>query len=175
MKFYIETIDHNEQAYPTVGNWYNGKLWGEDGGEVSVWSRHQAPFDTEKDTLIIRVSNVGDWRMEALVGIHELVEAILCIDKDITQKSVDEFDIAFEKARKEADLEGVYAADGSRDDAHNFYFVGEILEMDAEPGDHPVAPYHIQHGYATAVERMLCAAMNIPWATYESRLKELDG
>ena len=172
MKFYIETIDHKEQAYPTIGNWYNGKLWGEDGGEVSVWSRHQAPFDTEKDTLIIRVSNVGDWRMEALVGIHELIEAVLCIDKGITQKSVDEFDIAFERLRDEDNF-GVPQQQGQF--AKDFALVKYVPSRYEEPGDHPAAPYHIQHGYATAVERMLCAAMNIPWATYESRLKELDG
>ena len=128
MRIVIETIDHELQRYPTCGDW-----------KVYNYS------------LQINVSNVDDWRMEALVGIHELVEAVLCIDKGISQESVDKFDIAFEKAREHA--------------------IGGI----EEPGDSPEAPYHIQHGYATAVERMLCAAMNIPWATYESRLKELDG
>ena len=162
MKFYIETIDHKDQRYPTVGDWCTGFLYDDNYGGGNVVSG----IDKDGKYLVIRVSEVGDWRMEALVGIHELVEAILCIDKGISQESVDEFDIAFEKARSLA--ENNVAAD-------TIAYAGYGVNIDSEPGDHPAAPYHIQHGYATAVERMLCAAMNIPWATYESRLKELDG
>ena len=148
MKIIIETIDHKYQRYPTCGDW-----------------------EDSCGALAVSVSKIGDWRMEALVGIHELVEAILCIDAEISQKSVDEFDIAFEKARSLA--ENNVVADTI--DADTIAYAGYGVNIDSEPGDHPAAPYHIQHGYATAVERMLCAAMNIPWATYEARLKELDG
>jgi len=151
MRIVIETIDHKEQRYPTCGDW-----------------------EESCGALAVSVSDVGDWRMEALVGIHELIEAVLCIDAGISQESVDEFDIAFEKAK---------ASESSSDsDFVDFLVLQDEfghpeVEVDAiqEPGDHPAAPYHIQHGYATAAERMLCAAMNIPWATYEARLKELDG
>jgi hypothetical protein len=37
-----------------------------------------------------------------------------------------------------------------------------------EPGDEPDAPYQNEHCFATAVERMVCAAMGIPWATYDT-------
>ena len=152
MRIIIETIDHKDQRYPTCGDWIALRK-GQKINGVAV--------DEGVHEIGVRISNVGDWRMEALVGIHELVEAILCIDKGISQKSVDEFDIAFEEAREEG--------------FKVFEFQDNFYGEDAEPGDSPDAPYHIQHGYATAVERMLCAAMNIPWATYESRLKELDG
>ena len=157
MRIIIETIDHELQRYPTCGDWIALRK-GQKINGVAV--------DEGVHEIGVRVSEVGDWRMEALVGIHELVEAVLCIDKGISQESVDEFDIAFEKARSLA--ENNVAAD-------TIAYAGYGVNIDSEPGDHPAAPYHIQHGYATAVERMLCAAMNIPWATYESRLKELDG
>jgi len=33
----------------------------------------------------------------------------------------------------------------------------------SETGDDPKSNYHLQHGLATAVERMLCAALGISW------------
>ena len=72
MKITIETIPHSEQRYPTVGDW---QFLGDD--------------------LLIRVSNMEDWKKEALVGIHELVEALLCKSRGITQEEVDKFDMAY--------------------------------------------------------------------------------
>ena len=147
MRIVIETIPPKMQRYPTTGDWQVSKI-----------------LQGSLDHLTIRVSSVDDWRMEALVGIHELVEAVLCLDKGISQESVDEFDIAFEKSRDKT-----RCRDGS------FDYLARSYDGNAEPGDSPDAPYHIQHGYATTVERMLCAAMNIPWADYEARLGALDG
>ena len=42
-----------------------------------------------------------------------------------------------------------------------------------EPGDDMDAPYREEHCFATAVERMLCAAMGEPWTEYEERVKEI--
>ena len=72
MKIIIETIPHKDQRYPTVGDW---QFLG--------------------DELLIRVSEMGDWKKEALVGIHELVEALLCKSRGITQEEVDKFDMAY--------------------------------------------------------------------------------
>lgn len=42
-----------------------------------------------------------------------------------------------------------------------------------EPGDSPVAPYHREHCLATAVERMLCAELDLAWAQYEEAVESL--
>ena len=36
-----------------------------------------------------------------------------------------------------------------------------------EPGDDPQSPYKRQHCFATAVERLACAAMGVDWFEYE--------
>lgn len=72
MKIIIETIPHGQQRYPTVGDW-----------------RMYAP-----DALHIQVSKMGDENMEALVAIHELVEALLCDHRGISEPAVKAFDEA---------------------------------------------------------------------------------
>lgn len=76
-KVRVEVIPHNQQRYPTVGDW----LYEKDG------------------TLVIRVSRMTDPRYAMLVALHELVEVLLCNQRGITQKEVDRFDIQFEKDR----------------------------------------------------------------------------
>lgn len=66
----IEVIPHENQRYPTVGDWQ------------FVGSE-----------LRISVSAVADWRSQALVAIHEMAEAILCLAHGIPQELVDEFDM----------------------------------------------------------------------------------
>ncbi len=122
MKITIETIPHGEQRIPgQVGDWVldNGKV-------------------------VIRVSKLGNWRYEAAVAVHELVEALLCMDKGISGAEVDAFDISHTQAGYEG-----------------------------EPGDAPVAPYRDQHCFATAVERMLIAAFGISWAEYDAAVEAL--
>lgn len=123
----IKTIPHKEQRYDTVGDWYE-----EDGIQK------------------FRVSDLGDYRMEAMIAIHELVEQVLCKAGNIPQQVVDEFDTVYEKNRAEG-----------RD------------AFDGEPGDHPQSPYQREHCYATAVERMLCAAFGINWEEYDKLVSEL--
>lgn len=43
---------------------------------------------------------------------------------------------------------------------------------DGEPGDEPAAPYHAEHCFATAAERMLVAALGIAWQDYENSVEE---
>lgn len=129
MRITIETIPHADQRYPTCGDWlYIG----------------EPPTE-----LRIRVSGMDDWRLEALVAVHELVEALLCRDRGISGRQVDEFDQWFDRPR-EWDS---YTPD--------------------EPGDHPMAPYRAEHNFATGIERLLCAAFGVDWARYEARVDAL--
>lgn len=125
----IEVIPHQEQFYETVGDW----RWDESG------------------ILVLRVSSTGDWRYEMLVAVHELIEAVLCKHEEISQSEVDDWDIKFEKERKE----------GKRNDYE-------------EPGDDINAPYFHQHQYATKVEKDLAQRLCVTWADYTNALLALD-
>ena len=71
MKIVIETIPHSRQRYPTAGDWIF------EDGELHVF-----------------VSDLGDVHMEALVGLHEVIEALLCDKNGIAEESVRAFDEA---------------------------------------------------------------------------------
>lgn len=117
-KVTIEVIPHDQQAYSTTGDWrWNG------------------------DELNIYVSNMGDWRYNMLVAVHELSEVMLCKHHGVSQESVDKFDIQYEKDRPDGDL--------------------------SEPGDDPRAPYASEHCLATAVERLLAPSLDVKWKEYE--------
>ena len=80
MNVKIVTIPHEEQRYPTVGDWVvNG------------------------DNLYISVSKMSDPRYELLVAVHELVEVLLCKERGISQELVDKFDMEYEASRSEWD------------------------------------------------------------------------
>lgn len=68
----IRFIDHKDQRYDTVGDWY-----------------------VKDDTLEIRVSKLPDHKMELCIAEHEFNEAVLCIERGITAKMVDTFDMNF--------------------------------------------------------------------------------
>jgi hypothetical protein len=130
VKIIIETIPHAEQRYPTAGDW-----------------------QYKDGDLLISVSESGDWRSNALVAVHELVEALLCTwYPDGSPLS------------NESTLDGIVARVDAFDKAH--------LDSD-EPGDEPDAPYRDQHCFAMAVERMMCAAMGASWKEHEARLEKL--
>ena len=114
-------IDNKKQRYPTIGDW---------------------TFD-EEGNLHIKVSKMGDWRAESLVSIHEIVEAIICKHKGISQEEVDKFDIEFEKNNTEG-----------------------------EPGDDFNAPYYKAHQFANYVERQLATKLGLDWVEYEKMLQE---
>ncbi len=79
MRIVIETIPHDQQRYPTVGDWYRD----------------------EEGTLHIKVSEMSDNRHNFLVALHELIEVTLCEHRGITEESVSAFDIQYEKEREE--------------------------------------------------------------------------
>src|SRR6266566_6501435 len=120
-----KSIPHNEQRYETVGDF----------------------FTDENGVEQFRVSELPEQVYEHLVLIHELVERILCHHWQITNESIDRFDMEFEKRREE----------GNED----------------EPGDNPMAPYFHAHQIATVVERLIAAELGIGWKTYNDAVCKL--
>src|ERR1700690_2468621 len=78
MKINIETINHKEQEYSTVGNY-----WVDANG---TWQ--------------IRVSKMGNEFYEAMIAIHEFIEFALIRKKGLTPMQITEFDLAFEEKIK---------------------------------------------------------------------------
>jgi hypothetical protein len=125
MKILIQTIPHKQQRLRTSGDWW----WERDG------------------SLQIRVSKMSDGRFEVLVAVHELVEVLLCKHDRVSQRSVDRFDIAFERARKAGNVD--------------------------EPGDDHRAPYRKQHCVATGIERIMAALLGVDWNKYAAEVERL--
>ena len=121
MNISIKTIPQKEQRYKTIGDWWF----------------------TEQGDIEIRVSDLGYWRLEAIVYIHELVEILLCKHKGITQKQVDDFDMSE---------------------------YGLSLE---EPGLDPKAPYFEQHAIALQVEELLYPPLGVNVDEFETRMGEV--
>lgn len=121
----IKTIDHKDQRYPTVGDWQ----------ELSPKS------------VSISVSNLKNWRMEAAVAVHELIEYLLCRHHSVPQVFVDDFDRRYEANRPKRDV--------------------------SEPGDDPRAPYSREHCFATGIERLLIAEFGIKWTDYENAINSI--
>lgn len=72
MNIVIKIVPHKTQRYETLGDWY---------------------FDADGN-LTICVSDTGDWRADTLVGLHELVEVMICKARGITEKDVTDFDLS---------------------------------------------------------------------------------
>jgi hypothetical protein len=85
MKIIVETVPHRKQRIP---------------GQVGDWVIDAA------GNIGIRVSETGAWRFDASIAVHELVEALLCRNDDVTQEQVDHFDVGFR-------------GDGEAGDAHD--------------------------------------------------------
>lgn len=76
----IDTIPHEEQRYPTVGDY--------------VGDPHQR--------LYVSVSHMEDCYKEFLVALHEQIEYFLCRMRGIKEEDITNFDLEYE-ARREAD------------------------------------------------------------------------
>jgi hypothetical protein len=98
-------------------------------------------------TLQIRVSEEIPKESQQLVILHELAEVIMCQANGVPQESVDTFDKRYEADRLDGD--------------------------ESEPGDSPLAPYHVQHSIATAIERIVAAQMGIPWMIHDNSVGAL--
>ncbi len=135
LKINIETIPHESHRYPTVGDW-----WFVEPQEGS-----------EEKRLEVRVSNMGNWKYEYLVAMHEVDEALLCYARGIPEKVVSDFDVVFEKIRES---------------------FPEVIG-DQEPGDMVSAPYNKEHVFATKIERLRAAEMGVSWDEYNDAVEDL--
>jgi hypothetical protein len=88
---------------------------------------------------------------EALVFIHEFVEAYLCWKKGIPEKEITAFDKQFEKER----MEGLHGEDD-------------------EPGDSKDAPYYNQHQAASKYEKQFCKQLGVKWKDYCDYIAQLE-
>ena len=125
MNVEIKVIPHKSQRYSTVGDWQFQKGM----------------------NLLITVSDMKNWKYEALIAVHELLEVLLCKDRKISLKSVDKFDMLFEALRKEGNT--------------------------AEPGNNKSAPYYKEHQFATKIEKMLAKELKVNWKKYGNKVLDL--
>ncbi len=98
----------------------------------------------------IRVSKMKDQRYVFLVALHEMIEYELCKMHGITDKEVVAFDVNFEAERRM-----------------------NLHPLDAEPGNHPKAPYRNEHAFATMIEMMVAQKLGVSWSDYEKTVLSL--
>jgi len=98
----------------------------------------------------IRVSRMKDQRYVFLVALHEMIEYELCRMHGITDREVVAFDVNFEAERRM-----------------------NLHPIDAEPGDHPKAPYRNEHAFATMIEMMVAQKLGVSWGDYEKTVLSL--
>jgi|SRR5215469_5104287 len=134
----IYTVRHDSQRYNTAGDW------------MVLGDMEGAP------RFAVTVSYLGDWRMEALIAVHELIECLLCHHAGITDAQVTGFDKAWEAARDKLQSE-----------------TGIVDLAPAEPGNDYACPYKHQHAIASAVERLLAAELGVSWEAYEQKVNSL--
>ena len=117
----MKVIPHQDQRYDTLGDY-----WIDPDG---TWQ--------------FRVSDMGDWRYNFSVLLHEFVEFALLQHKSVTEESVLAFDLA----------------------------VPENSPYAEDPGFDPKAPYHNEHVYADAMERLIAPHLGMsfldPWNAAE--------
>ncbi len=162
----IFTIPHGDQRYSTCGDW---RVQGLDSA-----SRFHQYFR-------IDVSELKDWRFEALVAIHEMVEMLLCRHRGISEEEVTAWDKQFEEDRaadrkmmiERLDELKTRRGEGPRDEHEESDLEADLAEMPAEPGEHPGAPYHDEHMFATRIEEMLAKQLGVDWAEYERAIEAL--
>lgn len=116
----ITLIEHSKQAYDTAGDY---------GKDYAGWW--------------MNVSRMKDWRYEALVSVHELVEMILTTNDKVKWKDIDYFD-------KKGEGKG-----------HD------------DPGTLKSAPYFKQHRFATRIEKLLCSELGVDWKEYDESFSKL--
>jgi hypothetical protein len=83
MRIEVQTIPHEAQRYPTVGDYWE-----------------------ENEVVQVRVSEMQDWRYVILVAVHEIVESMLTRYRGITEEAIGDFDMAFERKREEGLVRG---------------------------------------------------------------------
>lgn len=120
MKIIIETVPMGEMRYRTVGDY----------------------FVDADGTRHIKIASMSSEKREIMVAVHEIIEQELCLQRNIPEETITEFDVMFERERVEQHW------------------------GDAEPGDDPRACYRKEHFFATNIERQLCLEFGDDWAKY---------
>ena len=87
-------------------------------------------------TLVIQVDeDTAGMEEQFLIALHELIEVKLCELAGISQAQVDHFDMEV--------------------------FPDVCQDPEAEPGDHPSAPYRTQHRFAMLIEHLMAREMGL--------------
>lgn len=115
------TTPHNLQSYDTAGDY---------GDEGRTW--------------FISVSRLPDWRYEACVMIHELVEMFLTRHHGVRWTDIDDFDI-----------------------------IG-AGKNHPDPGSLTEAPYHNEHMLAEQLEKKFAKMIGVDWDEYNKALDALE-
>jgi hypothetical protein len=95
-------------------------------------------------------AQMGNEDYEFLVAIHETIEAYLCRKNGVTDETVTAFDAQFEDERE-----------------HGMHGPNE------ENGDDKRAPYWTEHTFATMVEKMIAAQLEVNWTDYSMAIAAL--
>jgi len=124
-KIIIEFIPHSEQRFlgSLGGDWY---------------------FDSN-DNLVIRCSDMQDWRYNFLLARHEMDEAILCRHVGITTEMVD--------------ADELKSTDSDDPDSFSGY---------------PDSCYQNQHNDALSAEWIMSRLLNVDWKDYADKFESLS-
>lgn len=90
LKIKINTVSHEAQRYPTVGDWQI----------INEADNNKEDFEAK-----FTISNMNNTDYEFLVGIHELIEAYLCQKREIKEEDVTDFDMVYEEGRIEGEID----------------------------------------------------------------------
>lgn len=74
IRFKLDTVDISDNRYPSVDDWFDPVIW------------------TEELRFKTQTADLGNWKYNALILIHALIEQILCYANGITDEQVTEFD-----------------------------------------------------------------------------------
>jgi hypothetical protein len=167
LHIYIDTILHNEQRYPTVGDYWESQLTAPSQSVLVVKSSlvvessarsAETRETTTTDSSIqegvvevrrIKVSEMGNSDYEFLVAIHEAIEQHLCKKRGISEEAITAFDTQFEASRAAENVD--------------------------EPGNDLKAPYHKEHLFSTWIERLVAKELGIDWDVYDNVVNSLSG
>ena len=119
----VEFIESKDQRYQTCGNYWE--------------------TDTE---IVFQISKQDKPQKNLLILLHEFVEFAICTDRGISEQSITDFDLQWEKDNPTGIDDGF------------------------EPGNSSEAPYYQEHHIAEAFERMFAGFMNIDWEDYNKNL-----
>lgn len=144
----INVVDHKTQKYDTCGDYF---IEITNQREISLAKSLHHLEVTPIKKLNVRVSKLGDWRYEALIVIHELIEYFIVSHEGVQLETIDEFDRKFESVRT---------------------LMPDMIG-DQEPGDMTTAPYHQAHVFATNIERQIAIALNVDWDDYNEKVNGL--